>query len=72
MRSAAISPDGKWVVTGSSDRRVRIWNMHTAVRHCTLDWHVDELWAVDFSPVGNYIATGSKDGVVTLWRYKMV
>jgi WD40 repeat protein len=27
--SVAISPDGKWIVSGSQDRLVKIWNAAT-------------------------------------------
>ena len=72
MRTVAIPPDGKWVITGSSDKRVRVWCMHTVVQHCTLEGHMNYVTSVDFSPVGNYIATGSADSSVALWSSKIV
>jgi glucose repression regulatory protein TUP1 len=70
VRSIAISPDGKWVITGSMDRRVCVWDMRTAMLQCTLEGHKDSVWEVGFSPVGDFITAGSVDGFVTLWKCK--
>ena len=39
LRSVAFSPDGKRVVSGSTDKHVKIWNVETGVavssRACT-------------------------------------
>jgi glucose repression regulatory protein TUP1 len=39
VRSVAVSPDGQWVVSGSRDRDVRIWNSSTAEAVVTLRGH---------------------------------
>jgi WD40 repeat protein len=72
VQSIAISPDGKWVITGSMDRRVCVWDMGTAILQCTLEGHEDTVWEVGFSPIGGLITTGDLGGFVTLWKYKTV
>ena len=71
MSSVSISPDGKWLISGSLDSYVCIWDMHTGLHQCTLE-HVVSIRTVDFSPVENYIVIGSDDGFVTLWKYERV
>jgi glucose repression regulatory protein TUP1 len=42
IRSVALSPDGQWVVSGSDDRGVRIWNSSTAETLVLLRGHKHE------------------------------
>ena len=37
--SVAVSPDGKWVVSGSKDRGVHLWDTTTPVAQCILQGH---------------------------------
>ena len=68
--SLVVSPDGQWVVSGSADHTVHIWDLRSAALQCTLKGHKNCVWSVDFCPTGNYLASGSEDGQVTLWRYE--
>ena len=65
----SISPDGKWIATGSWDKTVRIWNVHDATLHCILHCPA-RVRSVDFSPVGNYLAIGGIMDQVTIWNYR--
>ncbi len=67
MSAPAISPDGKLVAAGHSDKRVYIWDLHTGESYLTLEGHADEVTAVDFSPNGSILASASLDGTVRLW-----
>jgi len=66
--SLAISPDGRWAVSGSDNKNVRIWDTTNAAMQCILK-HDQPVWAVDVSPVGCYIASGGSGGTVEIWRY---
>ena len=70
VHSIAISSDGQWIVSGSGDRTVRIWDLHNAALQCTLKGNKDVVWSVDSCRTGNYLASGSEDGRVALWRYE--
>ena len=37
--SVAVSSDGRWVISGSRDRAVRLWDANTAVTQCMLLGH---------------------------------
>jgi len=65
--SASISHDGQWVVGGSSDGTVQIWDAKSGIVQLMLKGHKDEVWSVDFSPTENLLATGSKDHRVRIW-----
>jgi len=70
VRSISVSPDGQWVVSGSGDHAVCIWDLCNAALQCTLRGHTDRIWSVDFCPTGKLLASGSADGRVALWRYE--
>ena len=68
IETISISPDRKWIATGSRDKTVRIWNVHDATLQCILHCP-GQVWSVDFSPVGNYLAVGGYMDEVTIWNY---
>jgi hypothetical protein len=57
--SLAISPDGRWIVSGSGDESVRIWDTWKTAARCTLR---DVGYMVDFIPAGGYFASGGDGG----------
>jgi serine/threonine protein kinase/WD40 repeat protein len=63
----AISPDGKRVVTGGSDRIARVWDADTGKELTTLIGHNAEVTAAAVSPDRVRIATASRDGVMKIW-----
>ncbi|PIL25898.1 transporter [Ganoderma sinense ZZ0214-1] len=62
----AVSPDGRWVVSGSKDRDVHFWDANTAVSQCRLQGHKNSVISVDLSPLGNALATGSGDWIARI------
>ena len=68
--AAAISPDGRWLATGSSDNTARLWDLtapNPAAAPIILRGHGGPLWAVAISPDSHWLATGSEDATVRLW-----
>ncbi len=44
MLSVAVSPDGRWVVSGSKDRGVQFWDPQTAQTQFMLQGHKNSGW----------------------------
>ncbi len=65
--SVCFSPDGKTIISGSSDKTVRLWDAATGKHLKTLTGHTKTVNSVCFSPDGKTIATASGDETVRLW-----
>ena len=48
VMSASISTDGKWIVTGSKDKSLRVWSTHDLLCYGVGTAHLSEVIAVDF------------------------
>jgi len=66
--TVAISPDGSQVVSGSTDRTIRIWDVQTRRETHKLDGHENSVNYVAFSSDGHWIASGSDDTTVRVWN----
>ena len=68
--SVAVSPDGKYLASGSRDRSVKIWNAKSGQCNQTFCEHSDDVWSICWSPDGNYLASGSDDKTIKIWDAK--
>lgn len=64
--SAAFSPDGKRIVSGSTDKTLKVWDAHSGEETMTLKGHASNVLSVAFSPDGKRIVSGSYD-TVKVW-----
>lgn len=65
--TVAFSPDMRWLATGGSDGRVRVWDMRTGTMAQDLTGPSGAVHTVRWSADGNYLAAGSAGNVI-LWR----
>lgn len=64
---ASLSPDGKWLASGSYDRKIILWDVATGQPTTQLTGHNGAIYDVDFNPTGKILATASGDQTVKLW-----
>ena len=71
VQGVAHLPDGRRIVTCSSDGSLRLWNLESGIQIGN-DWRDDGneaiVWSIALSPNGKTIASGSHDGKVRLWN----
>ncbi|POG65880.1 hypothetical protein GLOIN_2v1482801 [Rhizophagus irregularis DAOM 181602=DAOM 197198] len=65
--SVSISPNGKYVVSGSRDRTVRLWSVRGKRLFHGFKEHKGDVNSVSFSSNSNLIVSGSMDNMVYLW-----
>ncbi|PCI26669.1 MAG: hypothetical protein COB67_09895, partial [SAR324 cluster bacterium] len=64
-RVSSLSIGGKYLVSGSYDRTIKVWQLKTGELLHTLSGHQDRVLAVATN--GRQIASGSYDGTVRIW-----
>jgi WD40 repeat protein len=72
IQCAAISPDSRWIATGSADGIVRVWDLTSpdpAANPLLFPRHQAGIYAVGFSPDGRWLATGSADKTARVWDF---
>lgn len=65
-----FTPDGRWLVTGSDDTTVLLWDLAdpTDVPAPTVLGETGEIvWSVAVAPDGKTVAAASEDGTIQLW-----
>ena len=67
VNSVAFSSDGTWIVSGSDDKSVRVWDASTGVELKELKGHTRSVNSVAFSSDGTRIVSGSSDNSVRVW-----
>jgi WD40 repeat protein len=65
--SVAFSPDGAHVLTGSTDKTSRLWDIETGKELRDFKGHEGTVDSVAFSPDGAHMLTGSLDKTARLW-----
>ncbi|MBD2184276.1 caspase family protein [Planktothrix sp. FACHB-1375] len=70
VTSVAFSRDGKYIVSGSFDKTVRLWDIKGNLIGQPFKGHQDRVTSVAFSRDGKYIVSGSFDKTVRLWDIK--
>ena len=70
VNSVSYSPDGQYIVSGSYDNTIKIWNSKTGAFLYTLKGHNSTVESVCYSPDGQYIVSGSRDNMIKVWNSK--
>lgn len=70
VNAVAVTPDGKWVVSGSWDRTIKVWNLATGEQENLLTGHTNGINAVAITPNGEMLISGSIDKTLKVWNLK--
>jgi WD40 repeat protein len=68
ITAARFSPDSRYIVSGSWDNTVRLWEVESGHETRTFKGHQDAVTDVCFSPDGRQILSAGMDKTVRLWR----
>lgn len=62
-----MTPDGKYIVSGSSDRSIRLWDFKSRKCVHTFFGHDESVNSITVSPDSKLIVSGSSDGLIKVW-----
>ncbi|EMD40304.1 hypothetical protein CERSUDRAFT_110911 [Gelatoporia subvermispora B] len=71
--STDISPDGRYALSGSADKTIKVWDLSTRTAVSTIQ-DTGEVWSVSWRPrpspnnTAGAFVSGGEDGVVRWWR----
>jgi serine/threonine protein kinase len=65
--SVAISPDGRYGLSGSRDKTLRLWELSSGKCLRVFEGHKNSVRLVAISPEGRYGLSGGGDGTLRLW-----
>ncbi len=64
----AFSPEGRFLASGSHDKRIRIYDVVARRSAETLQGHKETVTSLAFNPDGRYLASASQDGTIRIWE----
>ena len=69
IQDVSFSHDGKTIVSGSTDKTIRVWDTETRKQLLQMA-HKDTVFSVAFNSTGDRIVSGSADRSVRIWDAK--
>lgn len=67
VNQVTFSPDGRWILSASFDKSVKLWNGVTGEFVATLRAHVGPVYQVAWSADSRLAVSGSKDSTLKVW-----
>ncbi|MCW5667950.1 MAG: TIR domain-containing protein [Piscinibacter sp.] len=68
VNGCALSADGRWLASASSDQSVVLWSLAERGVRQVLEGHAAAVNGCAFSPDGTLLASAGADGTLRLWR----
>lgn len=68
IRAVAITPDGRWALSGSDDRTVRLWNLRSKKCLAILEGHTQGVTGVAINSTCTRAVSCSEDGTIRIWN----
>jgi hypothetical protein len=69
VNPVAFSPDGRYCLSGSFDKTLKLWELSTGDCLRTFKGHTSGVLSVAISPDGRYCLSGSRDKTIKLWEF---
>jgi WD40 repeat protein len=66
--SLAVSPDGRWLASGSQEGQICLWDLATLHQVSRFRAHQALVYGLAFSPDSKLLATGGADQIIHLWE----
>ena len=67
INACAVSPDGRTIVSASSDQTLKVWDAQTGAERLTLTGHTQAVNGCAVSPDGRTIVSASDDQTLKVW-----
>ena len=68
INSIAITPDGKYALSGSQDRTIKLWEVSSGREIKTFIGHSNFILSLAISRDGKFALSGSEDSTMKLWN----
>ena len=68
MNEVAFHPNGRYLLSSSSDSTVKIWDLRQGHILYSLYGHEGSSTTCNFSPGGDFFTTSGADAIVNVWK----
>ena len=66
----ALTIDNKYIISGSRDKTIRIWDFQLKTQECVLRGHNEYILSVAVTRDNRYIVSGSFDHTIRIWDFQ--
>lgn len=70
LSDVTLSADGKFCLTSSWDKTMRLWNLESGKSTATFIGHTNDVMSAAFSPDNRLIVSGSRDKTMKVWNIR--
>jgi pre-mRNA-processing factor 19 len=67
IQTAQFHPDGMILATGTSEARIKVWDMKSLANVASFEGHKGKVTGISFSENGYFMASTADDSMVKLW-----
>lgn len=67
ITALCFSPDNNFIVSGSTDKTIRVWDITTGLQVKIFTEHSETITALEFTKDGKYVLSASDDHTLKLW-----